>query len=247
MTYVARDSRSARQITAVVLFAAVTIFFSACGDGDHAPPAPAPTPTPTPQSVNAYQLGELDGVLAAALKDVLQPAPWKGQTDALVIMAGASVAGLTTSEQNALRDAAEAAQPIVLTNATGAHIEALSQILGESKPVDPPSTTPPYDHFDLVARARGSYGTRVLTLMPPNWDAVATSEQPNPEEPAAHRHVRAEALPRWISRALQPYPPPLQLGTESGELLEIYGTINSYSLETDWSAPYVWATAGIDT
>ncbi len=236
---------------------ALAILCAACGDDDHRRSAtPTPTASPTPPSADAYQLGELDGVLAAELDAVLKPAPWQGQSDAPVIMAGVKVDTLTLVQQESLRAVYAAGQVIALTDARRQHIEALSRLLGVTEPVEPSSTMPPYDRFDVFAYREGPYGTRVLTLIPPDLSANAMAGGPPPEEPPAHRQRRAEAVPDWIERSAEPYPARAQSSAASalggvagvgGEVLEIYGAINSYNLETQWSVSYVWATCEIDT
>src|SRR5262245_48200899 len=112
-----------------------------------------------PAQASAYVLGKLDGALADALMDLLQPVKWQKQTDGLLIMAGESVRRLNGENRRNLLALHAAGHPIVLTNAFPEHFNRLHEILGSPVPV---RLREPYRHVDFYAHAKSAFGPKTF-------------------------------------------------------------------------------------
>jgi hypothetical protein len=206
-----------------------------------------------PPQVTAYVLGSLDGPLAKALQEVLQPAQWKGQTDGLVIMAGKAVHRLTSKEENGLRAVHAHHQPIVVTNASQGHVDGLNNVLGIPRTV---GLRAPYDHFDYYAYVHSGFSRRTLEIMPITSVAsrrVAAGRVDAAQETDEHKQQRAQELLRWIeqdgrpnsvgqpSGLTRPASPAQASSCDTSGCQEIYGVIDAtVQKEAIFSVNYEW-------
>lgn len=122
-------TKAALVIVPLVLVAGCGVFLPPFSDGTLSPTVTIdPNDKPT-----AYLIGELEGVIADEIQDMVDLVAHTGtEADGAIVIAGSAVDGLDDTQKAAVKAAFNAHQPIAVVHVAEPQIEALLGILGEA-------------------------------------------------------------------------------------------------------------------
>lgn len=188
----------------------------------------------------AYVRAPVAGEMAAAVEDILKPAPWAGQHDGTLVLQGAAVHALTGTEQADLRALAANGYGVVLVDARQAEIAALHALLGTAVPMTIPPNAPG-QHFAVYVVGQSRFGARA--------GSVFSFPHPTAAEPESNKHERVGGVFTHVlgqltrERESDPASPqPLTAGVVSLSPSNL-----PLSVTQSYAMPADWATCGLMT